>query len=238
EEGRRRTVVMTNLYEDPDSKKTAREKAAWMLDEKSLAYYPSDKEPGLVSTILHEAAHNLGPHGDYRVEGRTPSDIFGGRVEGVLEELKAQTAALWSLDFLLKKGLLTQDQVRRAYAHDIVWCLGHIANGMTTDTGAPKPYSQLSAVQIGTFLRSGALRWTAGEDAVERLRIDFDRLPAAVEGLLREAGRIKASGDADAAKALLSDFVTGEGSRLVRMKDVQDRLRRFPKEAYSYTVLY
>ncbi len=55
---------------------------------------------------------------------------------------------------------------------------------------------------------------------------------------MREAGRIKAAGDADADKALLSDFVSGEGSRLLRMKDIQDRLRRFPKEAYSYTVLY
>jgi hypothetical protein len=96
-ENRRRTVVMTNLYEDPDSKKTARMKAAELLDAQALENYSADKEAGLVGTILHEATHNLGPHSDSRIGGKTVAEvnkkllghrIFGGKdLSGEFPEL-------------------------------------------------------------------------------------------------------------------------------------------------------
>ncbi|HAZ08683.1 MAG TPA: hypothetical protein DCZ01_09235 [Elusimicrobia bacterium] len=236
-ENRRRTVVMTNLYEDPDSKKTARLKAAELLDAEALKNYPADKEAGLVGTILHEAAHNLGPHSDSRVRGRAPAEIFGGRLEGVLEELKAQTGALWYAALLRRKEMLSELQVRRLYTHELAWCFGHIANGMTTDGGAPKPYSQLAAVQIGSFVKAGALEWTAGPDGIERFRVDYERLPLAIEALMKEVGRIKASGDVDGAKALVDGFIGGPGAELARTAKIQERLRPYPKESYSYSVL-
>ena len=224
EENRRRTVVMTNLYEDPDSKKTARQKAAELLDEDAIKNYSSDKEAGLVGTILHEAAHNLGPHSDSRIDGKTAAEVFGGRMEGVLEELKAQTAALWYIDLLRKKELLTERQVLEIYTHEISWCFGHISNGMSEANGAPKPYSQLSAVEIGSFVKDGALEWKAGADAVE--------------SLMKEVVRVKASGDVAGAKALVDGFVSGPDAALVRMAKVAERLRKYPKESYSYTALY
>ncbi|MBI2789689.1 MAG: hypothetical protein HYX59_13500 [Elusimicrobia bacterium] len=238
EENRRRTVVMTNLFEDPDSKKTARLKAAEMFDAEVLKTYPSDKEAGLVGTILHEATHNLGPHSDSKIKGKTAAEVFGGRLEGVLEELKAQTGALYYVELLHKKGLLSDNLVREIYTHELVWCMGHISNGMTTDGGAPKPYSQLSAVQIGSFVKAGVLQWKAGPDGVERFGVDFAKLPAAVEALMKEVVRVKASGDVAGAKALVDGFVSGDGSALMRMDKVQERLRKYPKESYSYTALY
>lgn len=238
EENRRRTVVMTNLYEDPDSKITARQKAGEMFDAAVLESYPSDKEAGLIGTILHEATHNLGPHSDSRINGKTAAEVFGGRMEGVLEELKAQTGALWYVDLLRRKGLLSENLVREIYTHELVWCMGHISNGMTTDGGAPKPYSQLSAVQIGSFAKAGVLEWKAGADGIERFSVDYARLPAAIEALMKEVVRIKASGDAEGAKALVTGFVDGEGAPFVHMNKVQERLRKYPKESYSYTVLY
>lgn len=238
EENRRRTVVMTNLYEDPDSKKTARRKAAEMFDAEVLKSYPSDKEAGLVGTILHEATHNLGPHSDSRIKGKTAAEVFGGRLEGVLEELKAQTGALYFVEFLRKKGLLSDRLAREIYTHELVWCLGHISNGMTAEGGAPKPYSQLSAVQIGTFVKAGVLEWKAGPDGVERFGVDYAKLPAAVEALMKEVVRVKATGDVEGAKALVDGFVSGDGAPLMRMAKVQERLRKYPKESYSYTALY
>ncbi len=238
EENRRRTVVMTNLYEDSDSRKTAREKAGELLDEQALKNYPSDKEAGLVGTILHEATHNLGPHSDSKINGKTAAEIFGGRMEGVLEELKAQTGALWYVELLHKKGLLSDHLVRETYTHELAWCFGHISNGMTTDGGAPKPYSQLAAVQIGSFVKAGVLEWKAGPDGVERFSVDYAKLPAAVEALMKEVIRIKATGDVAGAKTLVDGFVSGPGAPLVRMAKVQERLRKYPKESYSYTALY
>jgi hypothetical protein len=238
EENRRRTVVMTNLYEDPDSKKTALQKAGEMFDARVLANYPTDKEAGLIGTILHEATHNLGPHSDSRINGKTSSEVFGGRLEGVLEELKAQTGALWYIELLRRKGLMSERLVSETYTHELVWCFGHISNGMTTDGGSPKPYSQLSAVQIGSFVKAGVLEWKAGPDGVERFSVDYARLPAAVEALMKEVVRIKASGDVQGAKALVDGFVSGAGAPLVRMDKVQERMRKYPKESYSYTALY
>ena len=238
EENRRRTVVMTNLFEDPDSKKTARMKAGEMFDAEVLKNYPSDKEAGLVATILHEATHNLGPHSDSRINGKTAAEVFGGRLEGVLEELKAQTGALWYIELLRRKGLLSDHLVREIYTHELVWCMGHISNGMTAEGGAPKPYSQLSAVQIGTFVKAGVLQWKAGPGGFERCGVDYAKLPGAVEALMKEVVRVKATGDVQGAKALVDGFVSGDGAPLMRMEKVQERLRKYPKESYSYTTLY
>ncbi|OGR93807.1 MAG: hypothetical protein A2V88_05315 [Elusimicrobia bacterium RBG_16_66_12] len=238
EENRRRTVVMTNLYEDPDSKKTARQKAAELLDEDAVKNYSSDKEAGLVGTILHEATHNLGPHSDSRIGGKTAAEVFGGRMEGVLEELKAQTGALWYVELLRRKGLLSERRVREIYTHELAWCFGHISNGMSEANGAPKPYSQLSAVQIGSFVKAGALEWKAGSDGIERFRVDYALIPRAVESLMKEVVRIKASGDAAGAGKLVGGFVDGPDSALVRMAKVSERLRKYPKESYAYTALY
>ena len=232
EEGRRRTVAMTNLQDDPDSKRIAREKAAELLDADSLKHYPEDREPGLVGVILHEAAHNLGPHTDYRVGGKTPAEIFGGRLELVLEELKAQTAALWYTATLREKGLVSDEESRRIYTHEMAWCFGHIMEGMSTETGNPKPYSQLCAVQLGSFVRDGAIRFDG------KFRIDYDSLPKSVEALMQKVGRIKAKGDPAAARALLDDYVSGPGAASVHMDVIQERLLKYPKESYQFAVQY
>ncbi len=236
-EGRRRTMVMSNIGTDPESRRIARLKAAELLAPEALAFYPEDPEPGLVGVILHEAAHNLGPHTDFLVGGKNPSEIFGGRLDGVLEELKAQTAALWYVELLKRKGLVTAERARQIYAHEIVWAFGHISQGLFSDGDNPKPYGQLAAVEMGTLLRDGVM--TFGKvGARELFSVDFEKLPASVERLMREVGRIKAQGDAAAARALVDDFVKGEGSRLVRLDEVRARLAKFPKPSFSYTVRY
>ena len=237
EQGRRRTVVMTNIYSDPESRRLDREKARELLAPEALKYYPEDDEPGILGTILHEAAHNLGPHSDTRVDGKLPAQIFGGRLEGVLEELKAQTGALWYVDLLRRKGLITDERARQIYAHELVWAFGHISQGMFSDGDNPKPYSQLAAVQIGSFLKDGAMAFgRAGER--ELFSVDFDRLPASVEKLMRRVGQIKAAGDAAAAKSLIDGFVMGEYAHLMRMDEVRSRLSRLPKPSFSYTLRY
>ena len=236
-EGRRRTLVMSNIGADPESRRITRQKAQALLAPEALAWYTEDRAPGHLGVILHEAAHNLGPHTDFKVKGKGPAEIFGGRLDGVLEELKAQTAALWYIELLRRRGVVTDDFARQVYASEIVWAFGHIALGMFSDGDNPKPYSQLAAVQIGTFLRDGAMG-VAKTGGRELFTVDFDKIPASVERLMRAVGRVKAEGDAAAGQALVDDFVKGEGSRLVRMEEVQPRLRRFPKSSYSYTVRY
>ena len=72
-EGRGRTVAMTNLYGDADSLQRANERAATLFDTKTLAHFGKSKIGGLLSTILHEATHNLGPAHEYTYRKRTQS---------------------------------------------------------------------------------------------------------------------------------------------------------------------
>jgi hypothetical protein len=232
-EGRGRTVVMTNLYTDPDSRRVATQKARALLSRETMRYFSSDPQADLINIILHEATHNFGPHSDYRVDGKAAKEIFGGKVASTLEELKAQSGGLWYLQLLRRKGLLTDTQLKRAYVAAITWAFGHISRGMFTPSGNVRPYSQLAAIQVGTFMEDGALTFSRG-----KFTIHFDRLPASIERLTRRVGQIKAAGDSQGASALIHHFIKGKGRGKVHQKHIARRLLRFPKGTFLYSVVY
>lgn len=241
EEGRGRMMVVTNIYEDEDSKKAIRAKAATMLGPKAMRNFTHDPLPSLLSVILHEATHNLGPCSDYLVKGKAPKEVFGGGLASTLEELKAQTGALFFTDMLRRNGLITEAQALQMYTHDIIWAFGQIARGLYTKTGGPKPYGQLAAVQVGRLAEAGALIWETRIDPETdlesgRFLINYERIPQAVQQLMREVGGIKARGDVKAAKKLLARYLDGPGAELVHAEEIQERLRKFPKGTLVYSV--
>src|SRR5205085_2901493 len=94
-EGRGRTVAMTNFYTDADSIASSKTAAESLFCKDTMAKYTTDPQPLLVSTILHEAGHNLGPAHQYKANGKIDREAFGGDLASTLEELKAQTSALY-----------------------------------------------------------------------------------------------------------------------------------------------
>jgi len=239
-EGRGRTVAMTNLYTDPDSLRVHRDQAEALLDEAAMAWASDDPEADLLGTILHEAAHNLGPSHEYEVDGKTDGQIFGGPLATTMEELKAQTAALWYVDFLLQKGLITPEFARQSYTASITWCFNHVSRGMYTDSGRPKPYAHISAIHVGMLMDAGVLRWdpeAAAANGRDRgaFSIDHDAMPAAVDEMMRVVGVIKATGDRTAAAALVTRYVDGE---LVPQEVISERMRRHPKATFVYALDY
>lgn len=236
-EGRGRTVAMSNLYTDPDSLARRRAAAATMLSAESMARYSDSATPGLLSTILHEATHNLGPSHEYRVEGRTADEAFGGGMASMLEELKAQSGALFYLDWLRERGVLTPEQVEEAYVDSVVWAFGHVSRGMYTPTGQRKPYSQLAAIQLGMLMDEGALRWDPSARSADghegAYTIDFARFPAAARTLMTRVMQIKATNDRAAAEALAARYVDGQ---IVPMGTITERWREFPQAAFVYAV--
>jgi hypothetical protein len=232
-EGRGRTVVMSNLYTDPDSKRLERLKARSLLSKATMRHYTSNPEPSLVNIILHEASHNFGPHSDYRIKGRVPKEIFGGKLASTLEELKAQTGGLWYLRLLRDKRLIDDKTLKQAYLKAITWAFGHISRGMFTPSGNVRPYSQLAAVQVGTFIKDGALTYNRG-----KFTIHFDKLPASIDRLMKTVGRIKATGDAKGGRKLIDHYVKGRGRHLVRQKTIAKKLLRYPKATFLYSVVY
>ena len=236
-----RTVSMTNLYTDPDSNaRRATQAAALFCKATDAAYRPTGKE-SVLDSLLHEAAHNLGPSHDYAVAGRTAPVAFGGPLASTLEELKAQNSALWLTGYLVTKGVFTADEHRRILRDGITWAFGHISRGMYAADGTPRNYSQLAAIQVGSFLDAGALAWHDAETAANGqdkgcLTIDFDALPAAVAQLEKQVLVIKSRADRKPAEALKARYVDAK-DRYAGIKDtIATRYLRTPKATFVYSV--
>jgi hypothetical protein len=243
DDGRGRTVAMSNLYTDPDSRARRRAQASSLLGAEAMAVYSDDQTAGLLSTILHEAGHNLGPSHEYRpaagsAAGQTDDEAFGGGLASMLEELKAQSTALFFVELLRERGILTDQQAREVYVDAITWAFGHVSRGMYTPSGQRKAYSQLAAIQLGVLLDQGALSWDAQGPAADgahagAFSIDFARLPAACRELMTQVMRIKATGDRAAAEALAARYVDGDR---VPHATIVERYRGFPQASFVYAV--
>jgi hypothetical protein len=206
-----------------------------------MGRYVDDPEASVMGTVLHEAAHNLGPAHEYAVDGRRDDQIFGGPMASTLEELKAQTSALWLTDWLAAKGVVSRDLAEKAHVRDVTWAFGHVARGMYDAEGKVKPYSALSAIQIGYLLEQGALSFrpeALASNGKDRgcLEIHFDRMPAAVTALETHVLGIKARGDADGARALEARYVRAEGGLATVFGTITERVRRDPTATFLYSV--
>ncbi|HSN30135.1 MAG TPA: hypothetical protein VLT45_27800 [Kofleriaceae bacterium] len=237
-EGRGRTVAMVNLYLDSDSIAARRQQAESVLDKASMAAYTGEQEPQLLTTILHEATHNLGPAHEYQVGGKTDEQVFGGPIAAVLEELKAQTGALFLLEFLRSKGIIDDKLAQAAYADAIVWAFGHISQGMYTGGKTRKTYGNVAAIQIGYLIDHGALTWddnAAAANGTDRgaFAIHADKLVAACDAMMKDVAGIKARGDVKGAQALFDKYVDGPG---VPQRVISERFLRFPKASFVYSM--
>lgn len=237
-EGRGRTVAMSNLFTDPDSRAARRRQAESLLGKATLASYADAATPGLLSTILHEATHNLGPSHEYTINGKKDTQSFGGGLASMLEELKAQSGTLFFIDFLRKKGIINDELAKQTYVDSIVWSFGHIGRGMRTPDGKAKPYSQLAAIQLGYLMDAGAVVFRADAPASNgtdkgSFDIVMDKMPEAATKMMTEIGAIKAKGDRAAAEALVAKYVDGP---TVPQAIIVERLTRYPKQSLVYAV--
>ena len=240
-EGRGRTVAMTNFYSDPDSIEALKGSTASLFCKDSMAKYTTDREPQLMSTVLHEAAHNLGPAHQYKAGGKIDREAFGGPLASTLEELKAQTAALFFTDWLVDKKQITAEEAEKAHVRDIVWSFGHISRGMYDEDKHPKNYSQLAAIQLGWLMKSGAVAWKADETAANEkdkgcFSIALDKFPASVKSLMTEVAQIKGKGDKARAEKLIKEYVDVTGDKKKVHEVITERVLRSPKPSFVYSI--
>ena len=240
-ESRGRTVVMTNFYTDPDSRAARRSQSESLLCAGSMGPVKGNADPELLSTVLHEAAHNLGPSAQYKVKGKTDDQIFGGPLAGILEELKAQTAALFLTDWLAQRKVVDAAMADEAHTYDITWAFGHIAEGMYTAEHQPKTYSQLAAIQVGFLLEKGAMVWNADEPAANSddrgcFELKLDRFPKTIDELTTIIFGIKARGDLKAGTALKEKYVDAAGNWEILRTIIAERWRRSPRASFVYSV--
>jgi hypothetical protein len=236
-----RTVAMTNLYTDADSQATQKQLTSSMFCKNTNEMATTTPRETLIGSLLHEAAHNLGPSHEYKVKGKEDDEIFGGTMASTLEELKAQTSSLFLTGWLAGKGIFSEDEVRKIHTRDIAWAFGHISRGMYTADGTPRNYSQLAAMQVGSFLKAGALTWKPEELAANGtdkgcLEINYEQLPKAIEAFETRVLRIKGSGDKKDAEALKAEFVDAKDDFANLKSTIQERWLRSPKASFVYSV--
>jgi hypothetical protein len=240
-EGRGRTVAMTNLYLDADSMAAAKSTAEAMLCPDAMAVWTADPEPQLMSVVLHEAAHNLGPAHQYTVAGKTDREQFGGPLASTMEELKAQSAALYFTDWLAEKKLISQDQSNKAHVRDLMWAFGHISRGMYDENKAPKNYSQLAAIQLGNLMRGGAVSWKKDSKAANGtdlgcFSVDLKKYPVAVKAMMKLVAGLKSRGDKAGAEKLIAEDVDVTGDKKALHEVITERALRAPKASFVYAV--
>ncbi|WP_437616640.1 hypothetical protein WMF20_22250 [Sorangium sp. So ce834] len=240
-EGRGRTVAMVNLFDDDDSRAALREAAASLLCKTTMESVSLERPVATLGTVLHEAAHNLGPTQNYKVKGKTDNEIFGGPLATMLEEFKAQTGALFFTGWLAERGVIDPALARMAETREVIWALGQVGQGMYTAGGEPRPYGQLAAIQLGSLLDAGALGFYRGEVAANGadkgcFSIQADKLPAAAEALARTVLGIKARGDKAAAQRLRDDYVEKEGAWKALRGVIEERMQRMPLGSAVYAI--
>lgn len=236
-----RTVAMTNLYTDADSRAQQAELMSSMFCKATDALATTTPRETLIGSLLHEAAHNLGPSHEYKVNGKEDDVLFGGPLASTLEELKAQTSSMYLTDWLAGKGVFTDDEVRKIQLRNIAWGFGHISRGMYTADGTPRNYSQLAAMQLGAFMKAGAITWRPNELAANGkdqgcVEINFEALPAAVKSFETTVLRIKASGDKAGAEQLKAQFVDAKDEFADVKAVIAERWLRAPKASFVYSV--
>ncbi|GMU62376.1 MAG: hypothetical protein AMXMBFR34_41390 [Myxococcaceae bacterium] len=236
-----RTVVMTNLYTDADSREALAEQMKALYCPATFAMGTTDPKPALMSVVLHEAAHNLGPSHDYAVKGKKDDDVFGGPLAATMEELKAQTSALYFAWWLAEKGVITKDDATQAAVRDVAWGFGHVSRGMYAANGQPRNYSHLASIQLGNAFKAGALSWKKDEKAangkdVGCFEIDLEKWKTAVDGLAKRVLMAKGKGDKKDAEQMKADFVDAKDEWASLRDVIAERWLRAPKATFVYSV--
>lgn len=154
-----------------------------------------------------------------------------------MEELKAQTGALYFLDLLQRRGVLNEALMRASATDSVVWAFGHVARGMVSPSGERKPYGQLAAIQLGVLEEQGALAFRGealSTNGTDRgcFAIRFDAWTKATEVLMGLAARPKATGDKALAETLAKKHVDAARHHAI----IRDRMLREPRPSFVYAI--
>ncbi|MDP3236076.1 MAG: hypothetical protein Q8N26_25030 [Myxococcales bacterium] len=236
-----RTVVMTNLYTDLDSQKALEAQMASLFCSALMTKATTDAKPAIMSVVLHEASHNLGPSHEYKVKGKEDDEVFGGPLASTMEELKAQTSALYFAQWLVTKNLITQAEADAAVVRDVAWGFGHVSRGMYTADNKPRNYSHLASIQLGTLMKAGAVVFkpdekTANGADVGCFDIDFAKWKPAVDVLAKRVLMAKGKGDKKDAEAMVAEFVDAKDEWAKKRELITERWLRAPKATFVYSV--
>jgi hypothetical protein len=164
--------------------------------------------------LMHELMHGLGPH-DIRVAGRqTTVRQELKETYSAIEEAKADISGLWSLQYLVDKGVLPETLATSMYDTFLASAFRSIRFGIT------EAHGRGIAIQLNYLLDKGAV--SVAPDGT--FALVSDKVRGAVEALTREIMTLQAAGDYAAAKQMIETL----GVVRPEVQRVLDRLTSVP----------
>jgi hypothetical protein len=149
----------------------------------------------LASTVMHEICHGLGP-AFARRDGRQMSirEAMAGAYSG-LEEAKADAVGMFALKWLVDKGALKKERLEEYYASYVAGIF------RTIRFGTGEAHGRAEMMEFNYLASQGAVTASGG-----RYRVDYAKMPAAVQTLARELLEQEATGDRPRAEAWFAKY--------------------------------
>jgi hypothetical protein len=213
DEGLYKKVMMVNhsLAFEPVSK----ERAEIILDAGQVPYV--DAMADIRNVTFHELAHGFGAYSELKVKNAQGATITVKEAlrehDSMMEELKADAVSLW----LVARQGVTGDEAKKRYASGVMHALGLLQYPLEGT------YPRMVAILLGWLLDRGALAWDA---ASQTYKIDFDKMPAAVEALVKKVATIQLTGDRAGAQALVDAYIARKGDADWELKGALGEARR------------
>jgi len=167
----------------------------------------------LVTTVMHEVSHGIGPQAA-RQNGtrRDIREAIGPTFSG-LEEAKADVAGLFGLDWLIQKGVLPKERENEYYASH----LGGIFRTVRFGTG--EAHSRAEMMEFNYFSEKGAI---VRDPKSGRYALDFPKMRGAVASLAKELLEIEATGDRARADAWFKKYEAMPPELAAALKAAED----------------
>lgn len=184
--GGRRNVYHRQVRMSKDSEK--RQKILQRLVSPDLHKFYDDEADHLF-VIGHENGHSLGPDSQY--QGSL------GKYKHIIEEHKADTISLAFMPEYVKKGIISQDMLKKIYVSYIV--------GRMFLSAKPHdmlPHRMAELIQFNYLLKGKAI----GFDENNLLWIDFERLPEVINKLLEDTISVQLSKSPEKAKEFIDTY--------------------------------
>jgi len=166
----------------------------------------------LVTTIMHEICHGLGPAFARTSSGKSASDKSGsdksaGKVDireaigpefSGLEEAKADVTGMFALKWLVDHDALPKEKLEEYYASYV----GGVFR--TVRFGTAEAHGQAEMMEFNYLSERGAIR----RNANGRYAIDYEKMPGALADLAKELLEIEATGDRSRAENWFKKYGT------------------------------
>jgi hypothetical protein len=149
----------------------------------------------LASTVMHEICHGLGPAFAHRDGKQIDIREAIGKSYSGLEEAKADVVGMFALKWLVDRGVLPKDRLEEYYASYLAGIF------RTVRFGTGEAHGRAEMMEFNVLFEQSAIVESGG-----RYRVDYTRMPAAIERLGKELLEQEASGDRARADAWFAKY--------------------------------